>query len=131
MHLKISHMQDNYCLSPFVSKTCPYFTKAAGPPRELMFSVTQNDPLTQKSGQIKLGLACEQEQGKERGRGKREHVGMAKDFNFQMPVIYFMLKLTIWVASTTTANFESIRQLQSWVSTTFYKIRKSFTSSNV
>ena len=28
------------------------------------------------------------------GKGKREPVGMAKDFDFQMPVIYFMFKLT-------------------------------------
>ena len=68
-------------------------------------------------------LACEQEQGKERGRGKREPVGMAKDFNFQTQIIYFMFKLSIWVASTTTANFESIRQLQSWVNTILTKLK--------
>ena len=42
------------------------------------------------------------------GRGKREAVGFAKDFNFQKPVIYVMSKLTIWVSNTPTANFESI-----------------------
>ena len=56
---------------------------------------------------------------------------MVKDFNFQMLVIYFMFKLAIWVASTTTANFESIRQLQSWVNTIFHKIRKSVNLSHV
>ena len=45
-------------------------------------------------------IACEQGEGKERGRGKREPVGMAKDFDFQMPVIYVIFKLTIQVAST-------------------------------
>ena len=36
----------------------------------------------------KVRLACEQEQVKESGKGKREPVGMAKDFNFQMPAIF-------------------------------------------
>ena len=45
--------------------------------------------------------------GKERRRAKRKAVGMAKDFYFQIPVIYAIFKLTIRVASTTTtANFE-------------------------
>ena len=35
-------------------------------------------------------VACEQAEGKE--RGKREPVEMAKDFDFQMPVIYAMFK---------------------------------------
>ena len=35
-------------------------------------------------------IACEQGEGKERRRGKREPVGMAKDFDFRMPVIYVM-----------------------------------------
>ena len=78
-------------------------------PANKSFSVTQNDPLTKKSGQIKFSLACEQVKGKE--RGKRELTGMAKDFNFQMTVIYFMFTLTIWIASTTTANFKSITHL--------------------
>ena len=44
---------------------------------------------------------------KRRGKGKREPVGMAKDFDFRMPVIYVMCKLTIQVVCTTTAaNFE-------------------------
>ena len=52
-------------------------------------------------------------EGKERGEGKRgrkggkekrEPVGMPKDFDFHIDV---MFKLTYWVASTTTAaNFE-------------------------
>ena len=47
-----------------------------------------------------LTIACEQGKGKERGREKREPIGMTRDFDFQMPVI-------IWEASTTTtANFE-------------------------
>ena len=42
-----------------------------------------------------------------RGRGKGEPLGMAKDFDFQIPLIYLMFILTIRVASTTTAaNFE-------------------------
>ena len=52
----------------------------------------------------KLCLACEQGEGKERGREKRLHVGMAKDFHFQMLVIYVMFKLTILVASTVYNN---------------------------
>ena len=40
------------------------------------------------------------------GEEKREPVGMAKDFDFQMPVIYVMFRLAIQVASTTTTNFE-------------------------
>ena len=52
-------------------------------------------------------LACEQGEGKERGKEKREPVEMPKDFNFHMLVIDVMFKLTYWVASTTTAaNFE-------------------------
>ena len=44
-----------------------------------------------------------------KGNGKREPVGMAKDFDFQMPVICGMSKLTIWMAITTTAtNCEQI-----------------------
>ena len=74
------------------------------------FFVSQNDSPTKKSGQIKFSSACGQKKAKERGTGKWEPVGMAKDFNFQMPVIYFMFKLTIWVTSTTTANFKSITQ---------------------
>ena len=51
--------------------------------------------------------ACEQGVGKERGRGQREPAGTAKVFDFQMPVIYVMFKLTIRVASATrTAYFE-------------------------
>ena len=116
MHLKISHMQDNYGQSPcIVSKTFPYFAKAAGTPVNRISFVSQNDPLTKESGQMKFNLACEQGKGKERGKGKRESVGqcrrMAKDFNFQMPVIYFMFKLTIWVTSTATAKFKLITQL--------------------
>ena len=38
-----------------------------------------------------VSLACEQEEGKEReevrGRERREPVGMAKHFDFQMPVL--------------------------------------------
>ena len=49
---------------------------------------------------------------RERGRkggweGKTEPVEMPKDFDFHMPVIDVMFRLTYWVASTTTAaNFE-------------------------
>ena len=46
-----------------------------------------------------------EEEGKERGRGKREPAGMAKDFHFQMPVIYVMFKLTIQVARAKTVDF--------------------------
>ena len=51
---------------------------------------------------VTLKLACEQGEGigKEGGRGKREPVGMAKDFDFQMPKIYVIFKLTIQVART-------------------------------
>ena len=41
------------------------------------------------------------------GEEKRGPVGMPKDFDFHMPVIDVMFKLTYWVASTTAAaNFE-------------------------
>ena len=51
---------------------------------------------------------------RERGRGKREHEGMDKDFDFQMPVIYVMFKLTIWVAKTTrTVDLNKYTQLRS------------------
>ena len=54
----------------------------------------------------------------ERGKEKREPVEMPKDFDFHMPVIDVMFKLSYWMASTTTAvNFEYITQLQSWVDT--------------
>ena len=47
------------------------------------------------------------ERGRKGGKEKREPVGMPKDFDFHMPVIDVMVKLTQWVASTTTAaNFE-------------------------
>ena len=47
------------------------------------------------------------ERGSRRGGGGREPVEMPKDFDFHMPVIDAMFKLTYWVASTTTAaNFE-------------------------
>ena len=52
-------------------------------------------------------LACEQGEGKEGGKEKREAVEMPKDFDFHMLVIDVMFELTYWVASTTTAaSFE-------------------------
>ena len=42
-------------------------------------------------------VKCAQREEKEMGRGKR---GMAKDFDLQIPAIYVMFKLTIWVAGT-------------------------------
>ena len=42
-----------------------------------------------------LRIACEQREGYGREMGKREPVGMAKDFDFEMPVICGMSKLTI------------------------------------
>ena len=44
------------------------------------------------------------EKEEKRGRAKRELVGMAKDFNFQLLVIYVMFKLTIHVTSNTTTT---------------------------
>ena len=49
----------------------------------------------QNTFKVNVSLACEQGQGEETGRGKREPVGMVKDFDFQMPVICVMSKLTI------------------------------------
>ena len=66
-----------------------------------------------------------------KGEEEREPLRIAKDFNFQIAEIYFIFKLNIWVTSTTTANFESIRQLQNWVNKIFYKIGKPFNSSDV
>ena len=52
--------------------------------------------------------------GEGTGRGKREPIGMARDFDLQLPVIYIMFKLTIRVKSTTTAaNFEGISWIRS------------------
>ena len=42
-------------------------------------------------------MSCQQGEGKVGGRRKREFVLMAEDFNFQMPVIYVIFKLTIQV----------------------------------
>ena len=51
-------------------------------------------------------LTCKQWEGKKRERGKKEPVGMAKDFDFQMPVIYMYvtLKSIIQVVDMTTAT---------------------------
>ena len=63
------------------------------------------------------------ERGRKGERKKRETVEMPEDFDFHMPVIDVMFKLTYWVASTTTAaSFEYITQLQSWVDTCFAKL---------
>ena len=65
--------------------------------------------MRQKISSVSNVVACERGEGKERGGGKREPVEVAKNFDFQMPVIYVIFKLTIRVASpTTTANFEYI-----------------------
>ena len=42
-------------------------------------------------------LACEQGEGKEGGKEKRVAIEMPKDFDFHMPVIDVMFKLTYWV----------------------------------
>ena len=53
------------------------------------------------------GWPVNRERGRKGGKEEREPVGMPKDFDFHMPVIDVMFKLTHWVASTTTAaNFE-------------------------
>ena len=44
------------------------------------------------------------QKGKKGGRGKRVPVGMAKDFNFQIPVICVMFILTVWVAGMDDSN---------------------------
>ena len=47
--------------------------------------------------------------------GRREPVGMAKDVDFQMPVIYVMLKLTIQVATQQQELIlHELQQLQRW-----------------
>ena len=77
-------------------------------------------------------IGCEQTEEKETGRGKREPVGMAKDFDFQMSVVYVMFRLTIWVASTTrTVNLNKYTQLRSCINTIFRKIKKSVRSLNI
>ena len=53
-----------------------------------------------------ISLCTERGEGKGRGKGM---VGMAKDFDFKIPVIYVMFKLTIWVVGTddrVILNFE-------------------------
>ena len=50
-------------------------------------------------------------------RGNTEPAGM----DFQMPVIYFMFKLTVRVAS----------KLRSWVNTIFHKLVESVNSSDI
>ena len=42
--------------------------------------------------------------GRKEKEGKRKPVGMAKDFEFQMPAIDAIFKLTIQVATTTIAT---------------------------
>ena len=57
---------------------------------------------------------------------------MAKDFDFQMTVIYAMFKLTIWVESTTrTVNLNKYTHLRSYINTIFRKIRKFVNLSNI
>ena len=46
-----------------------------------------------------------------RGKGEREPVGIAINFDFQMLVIYVMFKLTVQLACTTTSDFALIAQL--------------------
>ena len=53
-------------------------------------------PLLKTQNRTANCIAWEQGKGKERGRDKREHVGMAKDFDFQMPVIYVQQQQLIW-----------------------------------
>ena len=103
------------CASLFKTRSIT-LTGQSGSPRQQCIGVI--------SAFLLMALACEQGEGKERGgrkgrrkreeekgggkgRRKRESVGMAKVFYFQMPVIHAMLKLVIWVISTTTtSNFE-------------------------
>ena len=55
---------------------------------------------------------------------------MAKDFDFQMLVIYVMFKSAVQLACTTTSDFALIAQLRSWANTIFHKIRKSVNSTD-
>ena len=51
-------------------------------------------------------------QNHRKGEEESEPARMAKVFDFQMSVIYFMFKSTVWVVSTTTmAYFKYITQL--------------------
>ena len=63
--------------------------------------------------------------GKTGEEEKKESVGMAKDFDFQISAICAMFRLTFQVFSMTTTNFAYIAQLRSWASIIFPKIRKS------
>ena len=47
-------------------------------------------------------LTCEQPAARKERERKKRPVGMAKDFDFQMLVIYVVFKLTIQVDNTTT-----------------------------
>ena len=51
-------------------------------------------------------LACEQPAAGKEGEKEKRPVGMAKDFDFQILVIYVVFKLTIQVESTTTPRSE-------------------------
>ena len=75
--------------------------------------------------------------GKERGRGKRERepVGMAKDFDSQMPVLnscHVIFKLTTWVqAQEQQLILEKLHSYEDEQAQVFGKIRKSLNSSNI
>ena len=48
-----------------------------------------------------LGCELKWRERKERGRGKKKPVVMGKDFDFQIPSIYVLFKLTIWLKAGT------------------------------
>ena len=76
--------------------------------------------------------ACEQGKGKERGKWKKEPVRTAKDFDFQMPVIYFMFKLTIRSqAQQQQLILTKLLSYGSWVNTIFHKLIKSVNSAGI
>ena len=58
---------------------------------------------------------------------------MAKDFDFQMPVIYFMFKLTIRSQAQQQQQLILIKLLSygSWVNTIFHKLIKSVNSADI
>ena len=83
----------------------------------------QNRPLKRKCCRLGNKLACDGEREGRVEEEKQEPVEIAKDFNFQMVVIFVMFKSTIEVISTTTTTgFAKDTQLQSLANTFFAKL---------
>ena len=75
-------------------------------------------------------LGCEQGEGKEGGKEKRDPEELPKDFDFYMPVIDVMFKLTYLLANTTTAR-NKLHSYEVGLTHFFRKIGRSVNSSKI